>query len=290
MEEIHELLGYERIKIIQRDDMLRFSLDSMLLADFVECKNCKNIIDLGTGNAPIPLFLTLKTNAKIVGVDIQEDVCDVAKRSVSLNNLENQIDIVNNNIKDIYKVVGNNKFDNIGFGLVQNKTPEFKSDQDISTYLQNLFTIDNLNKDIYLRKNLSDDGKINIFDLEKYYGFKNNKVNKEKICELVPTTTNLELVEEKDKKFISVKDYKTMSQSLKSIDELRQQRIALQNQTQQMMLYNQMQMGMFDFGGYGMPMNYGNIPANYYFPNQQPMYPMQGYPPMYQQPYQQPGP
>lgn len=136
MEEIHELLGYERIKIIQRDDMLRFSLDSMLLADFVECKNCKNIIDLGTGNAPIPLFLTLKTNAKIVGVDIQEDVCDVAKRSVSLNNLENQIDIVNNNIKDIYKVVGNNKFD-----IVTSNPPYFRYQESSITNKNDYLTI-----------------------------------------------------------------------------------------------------------------------------------------------------
>ena len=68
MENVHELLGYERIKIIQRDDMLRFSLDSMLLADFVDTSKTKEtdlVVDLGTGNAPIPLFLSLKTRAKI---------------------------------------------------------------------------------------------------------------------------------------------------------------------------------------------------------------------------------
>lgn len=121
MEEVHELLGYERIKIIQRDDMLRFSLDSMLLADFVECKNSKRIIDLGCGNAPIPLFLTLKTDALIIGVDILSDVCDVAKRSVKLNNLDNQIEIVNASIKDVCKVVGANSFD-----VVTSNPPYFK--------------------------------------------------------------------------------------------------------------------------------------------------------------------
>lgn len=113
MENVHELLGYEKIKIIQRDDMLRFSLDSMLLADFIDTsklKDAEEIIDLGCGNAPIPLFLTLKTKAKIIGVDVQCDVCDVARRSVTLNNLENQIEIVNSNIKDIYKALGANRF------------------------------------------------------------------------------------------------------------------------------------------------------------------------------------
>lgn len=124
MENVHELLGYEKIKIIQRDDMLRFSLDSMLLADFIDTSKLKDneeLIDLGCGNAPIPLFLTLKTKAKIIGVDVQRDVCDVARRSVSLNNLENQIEIVNSNIKDIYKALGANRF-----SIASTNPPYFK--------------------------------------------------------------------------------------------------------------------------------------------------------------------
>lgn len=121
MEEVHELLGYERIKIIQRSDMLRFSLDSMLLSAFVNTKGAKKICDLGCGNAPIPLFLTLKTDAKILGVDIQEDVCSLAKRSVELNALENQIEIVCGSIKDIYKKIGANSF-----SIVTSNPPYFK--------------------------------------------------------------------------------------------------------------------------------------------------------------------
>ena len=67
---IHELLGYDNIKIIQNDDMFSFSLDSMLLADFIDTKDAKEIIDLGCGNGPIPLFLTLKTDCHITGVEI----------------------------------------------------------------------------------------------------------------------------------------------------------------------------------------------------------------------------
>ena len=67
MEKVHELLGYKSIKIIQHDDMFSFSGDSMLLAHFVNVTNkTKKIIDLGCGNAPIPLYLSLKTKAKII--------------------------------------------------------------------------------------------------------------------------------------------------------------------------------------------------------------------------------
>ena len=119
-EQIHELLGYENIKIIQNDDMFSFSLDSMLLANFIDTIGAKRIIDLGTGNGPIPLFLTLKTKASIIGVEIQEEVANLAKRSVELNHFENQIEILNDDLKDIYKKVGANSFD-----IVSSNPPYF---------------------------------------------------------------------------------------------------------------------------------------------------------------------
>ena len=101
---IHELLGYKHIKIFQDEEKFRFSLDSTLLADFVKIKkSTKKIIDLGTGNAPIPLFLTLKTDANIIGVEIQKEVYELAQKSIDINNLNDQIKILNNDIKDIYK-------------------------------------------------------------------------------------------------------------------------------------------------------------------------------------------
>lgn len=120
-EKIHELLGYENIKIIQKDDCFSFSLDSMLLANFINTTKAKRIIDLGTGNAPIPLFLTLKTDAKIYGVEIQEEIYDLAKRSVELNKLENQIILINDDFKGIYKSLGPNSFD-----IVCSNPPYFK--------------------------------------------------------------------------------------------------------------------------------------------------------------------
>lgn len=102
--------------------MFCFSLDSILLADFVKPNyNTKNIIDLGCGNAPIPLFLTLKTKAKITGIEIQTAVYDLAKRSIELNHFEKQIQIINADIKDLYRSLGANTFD-----LVIANPPYFK--------------------------------------------------------------------------------------------------------------------------------------------------------------------
>lgn len=122
VEVINDLLGYDGLKIIQRPDMFNFSLDSTLLADFVDITSkVKNIIDLGTGNAPIPLFLSLKTNAHIVGVDIQDASLDLAKRSVELNKLTKQITIKKEDIKGIHK-----KYENGFFDVVTCNPPFFK--------------------------------------------------------------------------------------------------------------------------------------------------------------------
>ena len=86
METINYLLGYEDLKIIQDNECFCFSLDSVLLPNFVTInKSCSNILDIGCGNAPIPLILTKRTSAKITGVEIQEDIYNLAKKSILYN-------------------------------------------------------------------------------------------------------------------------------------------------------------------------------------------------------------
>ena len=111
-EVINDLLGYEGLKIIQRPDMFNFSLDSTLLASFVTINKAdKMIVDLGCGNAPIPLFLSLKTNAHIYGIEIQPEIVDLAKRSVAVNKLDYQITIIEEDIKNAYLKLGVSSFD-----------------------------------------------------------------------------------------------------------------------------------------------------------------------------------
>lgn len=121
-EVINNLLGYDGLKIIQRPDMFNFSLDSTLLAMFAPIQSkTKRIMDMGTGNAPIPLFLSLRSKAKITGVEIQKDVFEIAKRNISLNNLELQIDIINEDINGIHK-----RYENSEFDLITCNPPFFK--------------------------------------------------------------------------------------------------------------------------------------------------------------------
>ena len=112
MKVINYLLGYKNLKIVQDNEMFNFSLDSVLLPNFVTLnKKITKILDIGCGNAPIPLILSTKTDATIVGVEIQKEVFDLAIESIKINNKEKQIKIINRDINDYYKEVETDSFD-----------------------------------------------------------------------------------------------------------------------------------------------------------------------------------
>lgn len=106
------LLGYKDLKIVQDNEMFNFSLDSVLLPNFVTInKKIDRILDIGCGNAPIPLILSTKTDAHITGVEIQKEVYNLALESVNINKKEDQITIINKDINDYYKEIETDYFD-----------------------------------------------------------------------------------------------------------------------------------------------------------------------------------
>jgi tRNA1(Val) A37 N6-methylase TrmN6 len=89
------------LKIIQRNDHQNYTLDSRLLTDFCKVnRHVKKILDIGTGNAILPLLLSQKSRAEIIGVEILKVSADLAVRNVELNNLSERIKIINNDIKN----------------------------------------------------------------------------------------------------------------------------------------------------------------------------------------------
>lgn len=95
-EVMNDLLNYNDLKIFQNKEYFNFSLDSILLANFVKVSNKEQkILDICTGNAPIPLVLSTKTKNKIKCVEIQKEIFDLGKKSIEYNNLSDQIEIIN---------------------------------------------------------------------------------------------------------------------------------------------------------------------------------------------------
>lgn len=106
------LLGYEDMYIMQDTEIFNFSLDSVLLPNFVTLnKKINKIMDIGCGNAPIPLILSTLTTADIIGVEIQKESFDLAIESVKINNLENRIKIINEDINELYKSLESDSID-----------------------------------------------------------------------------------------------------------------------------------------------------------------------------------
>lgn len=121
MEVINDLLNYKDLKIVQNTEWFSFSLDSVLLADFVKINKRTKMIDFCTGNAPIPLFLSTKTKNKIIGVEIQKEIYDLAIKTIKINNLSNQIEILNCDVKKLSDMYETDSFD-----LITCNPPYFK--------------------------------------------------------------------------------------------------------------------------------------------------------------------
>ena len=100
--ELNDLYDYEPLKIYQSKDYFKFSLDSILLAEFVRNPQKKeNIIDLCAGNCAVSLVLSTKTNANITAVEIQEEIVSLGNKSIQYNNLGNKIKLVKSNVLDV---------------------------------------------------------------------------------------------------------------------------------------------------------------------------------------------
>ena len=110
MERIDDL-QYKGLKIIQNTEGFCFGVDSVLLTEFaIDMKKHSSILDLGTGTGILGILLSKKVEAsKIIGVELQEEVADMAKRSVELNNLQNIMQIINEDVQNLS--LNKNSFD-----------------------------------------------------------------------------------------------------------------------------------------------------------------------------------
>lgn len=97
-------IGFGGLKLIQKPQDFCYGVDAVLLADFAAstAKKKTAIIDLGTGTGIVPVILSHKTSAeKMCGVEIQEDSYERALRNVSLNGLEDRLEMLCCNVKEL---------------------------------------------------------------------------------------------------------------------------------------------------------------------------------------------
>lgn len=99
-------------RIIQKKKGFCFGMDAVLLSGFAQVKEGEVAVDLGTGTGIIPILLEAKTKGKhFTGLEIQEEVAEMAGRSVRLNHLEDRVDIARGDIKEASRLFGKASFD-----------------------------------------------------------------------------------------------------------------------------------------------------------------------------------
>jgi len=101
-----------KLKVIQKKDGYRFSLDAVILGRLAQISPEDRVFDLGTGCGIIPLILAATSKAKeIVGVEIQEELSEVARRNVALNDLRDVITIIKEDLKNLPSLYPTGAFD-----------------------------------------------------------------------------------------------------------------------------------------------------------------------------------
>jgi len=105
-----------KLKIIQKEKGYRFSIDALLLTHFIGLKVGDHVLDLGTGGGIVPMILAKRwTCGRIAGLDIQNDLIDMARRSALLNQVADHIEFVRGDVRQIKTLFEACSFDAVTF-------------------------------------------------------------------------------------------------------------------------------------------------------------------------------
>lgn len=102
--EVLEDLQFHGLKFIQKEGVLKFGTDAVILSAFIELKKGETLVDLCTGSGIIPVLLSGRVRANMLGVEIQSEAALLAKRNAEINGLSN-IQIVEGDLKEIKKYI-----------------------------------------------------------------------------------------------------------------------------------------------------------------------------------------
>ena len=93
--------------VIQDPQKFCFGMDAVLLSGFTKVKKGERALDMGTGTGIIPILLKAKTQGEhFTGLEIQQECAEMAQRSVKYNHLEQDVQIVQGDIKEAAEIFG----------------------------------------------------------------------------------------------------------------------------------------------------------------------------------------
>ena len=122
-ERVNQLFSTD-VKIIQNREVFSYSVDSVLLSRFPNLPKRGLIVDLCAGNGAVGLFASTRTKAQIIAVEIQERLADMAERSIELNGLTHQMQVIQDDLKYLTHYIDGSKVD-----MILCNPPYFKVDE-----------------------------------------------------------------------------------------------------------------------------------------------------------------
>ncbi|WP_029513372.1 tRNA1(Val) (adenine(37)-N6)-methyltransferase [Mycoplasmopsis primatum] len=99
-------LGFDsNLYIVQNKQMFNYSVDTILLGNFVFLNNkIKNMLEIGTNNGALSVFISERSKQlKIDAIEIQKKAVQLARDNINLNNKQNQINIIEADFNDFYQ-------------------------------------------------------------------------------------------------------------------------------------------------------------------------------------------
>lgn len=110
----NDLYDYQNQYIFQDDKFFKFSLDSILLGEYSSnISDKENVLEMCCGNMAVSLVVSNYTKAKITGFEITTSISDLAKKSILINNKQDQISVINDDVNNIEKYFPIETFDSI---------------------------------------------------------------------------------------------------------------------------------------------------------------------------------
>jgi tRNA1Val (adenine37-N6)-methyltransferase len=108
------------VRIYQSKSGYRFSVDALLLYEFVNLKKVGLIADLGAGTGIIGILLAKKYPvAQVTLIEFQKGLAKLAEENIAVNRLESRMHIVNGDIREL----AGQGFFPCGFDLVVSNPP-----------------------------------------------------------------------------------------------------------------------------------------------------------------------
>lgn len=105
-------LQFRGLQVIQHSSSFSFGIEALLLADFAQVKRGGVLVELGAGNGVALLLLAHRSPAgRLIGVELDRDAADRARRSVALNDLEERVKIKEEDLRNAPAFLGHGAAD-----------------------------------------------------------------------------------------------------------------------------------------------------------------------------------